>query len=57
MKSTGWADVSPSQFIEQICSGQASLHEISVFLTGKKISDLVFGALKSIHSFVEPLPD
>lgn len=48
--------VSPSQFIEQICSGQASLYQINVFLIGKKISHCVFGALKLIHSFVEPLP-
>lgn len=49
-------DVSPPQFIEQICSRHASLYQISVFLIGKKISLLVFGALKLILSFVEPLP-
>lgn len=50
-------DVSPSQFIEQICSGQTSLYQIRVFfLIGKKISQLLYGALKLIYSFAEPSP-
>lgn len=46
-------DINPSWFIAQICSRQGSLCQSSVFLTGKKISHSVFGALKLIHPSVE----
>lgn len=46
-------DINSSWFPAQIFSAQASLCHSNVFLIGKKISHLVFGALKLIHPSVE----